>query len=169
MTLLDILTYPDTFLRKKMEPVEKIDSEVEKVITDMAETMYHAPGMGLAAVQVGINKRIIIYDISGPEDNPKLEVLINPVVVEAGGSVMSENEGCLSIPDYRADVKRSEWVKVEALDRNGKPVLIETDGIHATVLQHEIDHLDGVLFIDRISALKREMYKRKVKKRLKNK
>ncbi len=167
MTLLDILTYPNKFLRKTMDPVEKIDAEVEQVITDMAETMYNAPGMGLAATQVGINKRIIIYDISGPEDKPELEVLINPAVLESEGTVVSENEGCLSVPDFRSDVKRAGWVKVEALDRNGEPVLIEADGMHATVLQHEIDHLNGILFIDKISALKREMYKRKVKKALK--
>ncbi len=168
MTLLDILTYPDKFLRKKVEPVENIDAEVKQIIADMAETMYNAPGMGLAATQVGINKRIIIYDISGPEDNLKLEVLINPIILESEGTVVSENEGCLSVPDFRSDVKRSAWVKVEALDRDGVPVHIETDGIHATVLQHEIDHLDGILFIDKISTLKREMYKRKVKKKIKN-
>ena len=167
MTLLDILTYPDKSLRIKADPVENVNAEVKQIIEKMAETMYNAPGMGLAAIQVGINKRIIIYDISGPEDKPTLEVLINPVILESEGSVVSENEGCLSVPDFRSDVKRSEWVKVEALDRNGEPVLIETDGIHATVLQHEIDHLDGILFIDKISALKREMYKRKVKKALK--
>ena len=169
MTLLDILTYPGKSLRIKADPVENVDAEVKRIIENMAETMYNAPGMGLAAVQVGIKKRIIIYDISGPEYQPTLEVLINPVILESEGSVVSENEGCLSVPDFRSDVKRSEWVKVEALDRNGEPVLIETDGIHATVLQHEIDHLDGILFIDRISALKREMYKRKVKKQLKDK
>jgi peptide deformylase len=167
MTLLDILTYPDKFLRKKADPVENIDDEVDQIIEDMAETMHNAPGMGLAAIQVGINKRIIIYDIYGPEDKPKLEVLINPVILESEGTMVSENEGCLSVPDFRSDVNRSEWVRVEALDRNGEPVLIETDGMHATVLQHEIDHLDGILFIDKISALKREMYKRKVKKALK--
>jgi len=169
MTLLDILTYPDKRLRNKAAPVENVDEEVQNIIADMAETMYHAPGMGLAAIQVGIDKRIIIYDISGPEDEPKLDVLINPEIVESEGSILSEGEGCLSVPDYRSDVKRYERVKVEALDRNGQPVHIETDGLHAIVLQHEIDHLDGVLFIDKISALKREMYKRKVKKQLKNK
>jgi len=168
MTLLDILTYPDKFLRKKADPVENIDDEVDQIIEDMAETMHNAPGMGLAAIQVGINKRIIIYDLSGPEDKPELEVLINPVILESEGTMVSENEGCLSVPDFRSDVKRSEWVRVEALDRSGEPVLIETDGMHATVLQHEIDHLDGILFIDKISALKREMYKRKVKKQLKS-
>jgi len=167
MTRLDILTYPEKRLRNKAAPVEVVDDEIKTIIADMAETMYSAPGMGLAAIQVGINKRIIIYDISGTEDEPKLEVLVNPVIVESDGSQLSESEGCLSVPDYRADVKRFEWVKVEALDRNGEPVEIETDGIHAIVLQHEIDHLDGVLFIDRISALKREMYKRRVKKAFK--
>jgi peptide deformylase len=169
MTLLDIITYPDKRLRHKAAPVKAVDDEVRQVVADMAETMYNAPGMGLAAVQVGINKRIIIYDISGPEDNPKLEVLINPVIVETEGSQLSESEGCLSVPDYRSDVKRYERVKVEALDKDGQAVEIDTDGLHAIVLQHEIDHLDGVLFIDKISALKREMYKRKVKKALKKK
>ena len=168
MTLLDILTYPDKRLRNKAMPVADVDEEVQNIIADMAETMYSAPGMGLAAIQVGIDKRIIIYDISGPEDKPKLEVLINPEIVESEGAQLSESEGCLSVPDYRSDVKRYERVKVEALDRNGQPVHIETDGLHAIVLQHEIDHLDGILFIDKISALKREIYKRKVKKKLKD-
>jgi len=167
MTLLDIITYPDKRLRQKAAPVETVDDEVRQIIADMAATMYAAPGMGLASVQVGIYKRIIIYDISGPEDNPKLEVLINPEIVESEGTQLSESEGCLSVPDFRSDVKRFARVKVEALDRDGQPVEIDTDGLHAIVLQHEIDHLDGVLFIDKISALKREMYKRKVKKALK--
>ncbi len=167
MALLDILTYPDKRLRNKAAPVEKVDEEVKSIIADMADTMYNAPGMGLASIQVGIDKRIIIYDISGPEDKPKLEVLVNPEIVESEGSQLSESEGCLSVPDYRSDVKRFERVKVDALDRNGQPVHIETDGLHAIVLQHEIDHLNGVLFIDKISALKREIYKRKVKKSLK--
>ena len=169
MTLLDILTYPDKRLRHKAAAVETVDDNVHQIIDDMAETMYNAPGMGLAATQVGIDKRIIIYDISGPDDKPKLEVLINPEIIETEGSQLSESEGCLSVPDYRSDVKRYDWVRVEALDRDGRPMEIETDGLHAVVLQHEIDHLDGVLFIDKISALKREMYKRKVKKQLKNK
>ena len=168
MTLLDILTYPDKRLRNKAAPVEVVDDDVQNIIADMADTMYNAPGMGLAAVQVGIDKRIIIYDISGPENEPKLGVLINPVIVESEGTQLSESEGCLSVPDFRSDVKRFERVKVEALGRNGQPVHIETDGLYAIVLQHEIDHLDGVLFIDKISALKREMYKRKVKKQMKN-
>lgn len=167
MTLLDIITYPDKRLRHKAAPVETVDDDVRQTIADMAETMYAAPGMGLAAVQVGIDKRIIIYDISGPEDKPELEVLINPEIVESEGTQLSESEGCLSVPDFRSDVKRFERVKVEALDRDGQAIEIDTDGLHAIVLQHEIDHLDGVLFIDKISALKREMYKRKVKKALK--
>ena len=169
MTLLDILTYPDKRLRHKAAPVETVDDEVQNIIADMAETMYDAPGMGLAAVQVGIDKRIIIYDISGPESEPELEVLINPVIVESEGTQLSESEGCLSVPEFRSDVKRFERVKVDALDRNGQPVHIETDGLYAIVLQHEIDHLDGVLFIDKVNGLKREMYKRKVKKQMKNK
>lgn len=169
MALMDILTYPDPFLLKKTAPVEKVDDAIQQLIDDMAETMYTAPGMGLAAPQVGIDKRLLIYDISPKEGERDLRVLINPKIVETRGSQLSENEGCLSIPDFRADVKRFDWVRVEALDRYGDPVTIEDDGMHSIVLQHEIDHLDGVLFIDRISTLKRQMYKRKVNKQLKQK
>ena len=168
MAILEILTYPDKFLRKTTKPVEVVDDEIQKIIDDMAETMYDAPGTGLAATQVGIDKSIIIYDVAPAEEKPKLDVLINPKIVEMSGSTVSENEGCLSVPDFRADVKRSAFVRVEGLDRNGQPVTIETDDFTAVVLQHEIDHLNGVLFIDRISALKRELYKRRVRKQLKN-
>jgi len=167
MAILDILTYPDKFLRQPTEPVETVNEEIQKIIDDMAETMYAAPGTGLAATQVGIGKSIIIYDVAPPEEKPRLEVLINPEIVEKKGTTLSEAEGCLSVPDFRADVKRAAYVKVEGLDRNGQPVTIETDDFTAVVLQHEIDHLRGILFIDRISTLKRELYKRKVKKQMK--
>ena len=168
MALLDILTYPDKRLRKKAASVEVVDDEVKTLVDNMAETMYAATGMGLAATQLWIDKRIIIYDIYGDKYNPKLEVLINPQIVASEGNQLSENEGCLSVPDFRSDVKRFERVWVQALDRGGGSVQIETDGIHAIVLQHEIDHLDGILFIDKISKLKRGMYKRKVEKQLKH-
>lgn len=167
MAILDIVTYPDPFLKTKTRPIEKIDDGVRKLVDDMAETMYVAPGIGLAATQVGVDQRILIYDISPPETENGLTVLINPEIVDQGGSQLSEGEGCLSVPDFRADVTRAEWVRVTALDLDGRPLTIEDSGLHAIVLQHEIDHLDGVLFIDRISALKREMYKRRVKKQLK--
>lgn len=168
MAILEILTYPDKFLRKTTQPVETVDDEIRKIIDDMAETMYDAPGTGLAATQVGIDKSIIVYDVAPPDEKPRLDVLINPRIVEMEGSTVSEDEGCLSVPDYRADVKRAAYVRVEGLDRNGEPVTIETDDFTAVVLQHEIDHLNGILFIDRISSLKRELYKRRVRKQMKN-
>jgi len=167
MALLDIITYPDPFLRTKTRPVTVVDDTIRRIIDDMTETMYAAPGIGLAATQVGLPHRLLIYDIAPEGVDNGLRVLINPEIVDHGGSQLSEGEGCLSVPDFRADVNRYEWVKVTALDRDGNPLTIEDNGLHAIVLQHEIDHLDGVLFIDRISALKREMYKRRVKKQLK--
>ncbi len=167
MAILDIITYPDPFLKTQTRPVENVDDTIRKLIDDMTETMYAAPGVGLAATQVGAVHRILVYDISPPEIEDGLQVLINPEIVDQGGTQLSEGEGCLSVPDFRADVNRYEWVRVTARDIEGRPITIEDSGLHAIVLQHEIDHLDGVLFIDRISALKREMYKRRVKKQLK--
>lgn len=166
MTLRKVLTYPDPFLRQPTKPVETIDESVQKLIDDMIETMYDEPGVGLAAIQVGADQSIIVYDVSQAEGERQAHALINPQILDRQGSVVSENEGCLSVPDFRADVKRSEWVRVTGLDRTGQTVEIETDGFLSIVLQHEIDHLNGVLFIDRISSLKREMYKRRVKKQL---
>lgn len=167
MTTLDILTFPNKFLLQPARPVENIDGALQKLIDDMAATMYAAPGVGLAATQVGLDKSIIIYDISPAEEGRSLQVLMNPRIVSSEGEVLSENEGCLSVPDYRADVKRAASVVVEAVDREGNLVTIEAEGFPAIVLQHEIDHLSGTLFIDRISALKRELYKRRVLKQLK--
>jgi peptide deformylase len=134
----------------------------------MAETMYTAPGVGLAATQVGFDQSVIVYDITHAEGDADLKVLINPKIIESEGSFLSENEGCLSVPDLRSDVKRAQKILVEGFDREGKPVRFETDGFQALVLQHEIDHLNGVLFLDRISSLKREMYKRRIRKMMKN-
>lgn len=165
MELLDILTYPDHFLETITTPVENIDGKLQSVFDNMAETMYAAPGVGLAATQVGIDQSFIVYDITA-EDDRQLNVLVNPVIVSQEGQILSENEGCLSVPDYRADVKRAERIMVEAYDREGKPLRFEAAGIHAIVLQHEIDHLNGTLFINHISRLKQQMYKRKIEKRL---
>jgi peptide deformylase len=168
MGIRRILTYPDTVLRERAEPVTDIDGKVQQLIDDMAETMYHAPGIGLASNQVGEPCRIIIYDTS-PKDEPNdLVVVINPEVIEADGLIVDE-EGCLSVIDYRADVKRAARVAVRGVDREGNPMTLEKEGLDAIVLQHEIDHLNGVLFIDRISKLKRELYKRRLKKLLKQK
>lgn len=168
MSILEILTYPDEFLRKPTQPVENINGRLQKIIDDMAETMYTAPGVGLAAIQVGVDKSLMVYDITPQDDGRKLNVLINPKIMEGSGSVISENEGCLSVPDFRADVKRFASVVVEGVDRDGNPVGIEAQGLLAIVMQHEIDHLNGRLFIDRISSLKREMYKRRMKKQIRH-
>jgi peptide deformylase len=133
----------------------------------MAATMYQAPGVGLAASQVGIGQSFFIYDIAPREDGQDLHVLVNPKIVTREGEIISENEGCLSVPDFRADVKRAERILVEGVDREGNPLRFEADGLLAIVIQHELDHLNGTLFIDRISALKRQMYKRRVLKELK--
>ncbi len=166
---LTILTFPDSFLKTKASPVTNIDGQLQKLISDMAETMYRAPGVGLAAIQVGVDKSLLIYDINPSDEERRLQVLINPRIVTSEGEILSENEGCLSVPDFRADVKRAERILVEAVDKDGNPLRFEADGLPAIVLQHEIDHLNGTLFIDRISALKRQMYARRMKKKIKNK
>ncbi len=165
--MLDILTYPDAFLQKQTAAVDNIDGALQTVFDNMATTMYAAPGVGLAAPQVGIGQRFIVYDIAPRQEGRDLHVLINPTIVTSEGEILSEDEGCLSVPDFRADVKRAERILVEGVDRDGNPLRFEADGMLAIVIQHELDHLDGTLFIDRISALKRQMYKRRVKKELK--
>ena len=168
MAIKKVLTYPDTVLRERAEPVTDLDGKIQQLIDDMADTMYHAPGIGLASNQVGEPCRIIIYDTS-PKDEPNdLVVLINPEIIEADGLIIEE-EGCLSVIDCRAEVKRAARVTVEGVDREGNPVTLKKEGLDAVVLQHEIDHLNGVLFIDHISTLRRELYKRRLKKLLKQK
>ena len=167
MDKFDILTYPNKTLARKTSPLEDIDGEVQKMIDGMANTMYDAPGIGLAAIQVGWEKSVLIYDISPRDETRELHVLVNPKIVNQEGQIISENEGCLSVPDFRADVKRSEYITVEGHDREGKPLRLDAEGLLAIVLQHEIDHLNGTLFIEHISSLKRQMYKRRVKKKLK--
>ncbi len=169
MSKLDILTYPDKFLSQPVKPLENIDGKVQQMIDDMAATMYEAPGVGLAAIQVGWDKSLFIYDISARDENHLLRVLINPKIVTREGEIVSENEGCLSVPDFKADVKRAANITVEAHDREGNPIRMDAQGQLAIVLQHEIDHLNGTLFIEHISSLKRQMYKRRIKKQLKNK
>ena len=144
-------------------------ADVQKMIDQMAATMYDAPGVGLAAIQVGWDKSVFIYDISPAEQDRSLQVLINPRIVDQQGEILSENEGCLSVPEFKADVKRYASIIVEGVDREGRPVRLEAEGILAVVLQHEIDHLNGKLFIDHISALKRQLYTRRMKKKLRSK
>ncbi len=167
MELLEIVTFPDKFLPQPTKPVENIDGELQHLIDQMADTMFAAPGVGLAAIQVGSDKSLIIFDANAGQDRPSLQVLINPKIIAHEGTVISENEGCLSVPDLRADVKRHAIVLVEGVDREGRPVRMERDGFLSIVLQHEIDHLNGTLFIDRISALKRQLYKKRIMKQLK--
>jgi peptide deformylase len=169
MTPLDILTYPDKFLLHPTTPVENIDGKVQDLIEAMALTMYKAPGIGLAAIQVGHNKSLLVYDIAPKDEERSLQVLINPKIMSKEGTIISEEEGCLSVPDFRADVERAANILVEGYDREGKPLRIEAEGLLSLVLQHEIDHLNGVLFIDHLSSLKRQMYKRRVKKTLRKK
>jgi len=167
MSALQIYTYPDKVLKTVAKPLKNIDGRVQDLIGRMAQTMYAAPGVGLASVQVGIDKSLIIYDISPRDGHRALHVLINPKIIAAEGEILSENEGCLSVPEYRADVKRARSILVEGVDRDGNPLRIEAEDFLAVVLQHEIDHLNGKLFIDRISKLKRELYKNRIQKQLK--
>ena len=174
MAILDILTYPAPSLLEPSTPVDTIDDDVKKLVEDMGDTMFDAPGVGLAAPQVGVNKRIIVFDTNAgkPDDDGSenaFTALINPVITDFRGTIISESEACLSVVDYSADVKRHETVTVEALDIDGNPITLEATGITSVIMQHEIDHLDGILFIDRISMLKRSMYKKKLKKTLKKK
>src|ERR1700690_865739 len=162
MAVLDIKKYPEKVLKKKAAPVTSIDDELQQLIDDMIETMYHAPGVGLAAPQVGGSKRLAVIDISAKEESVPLLVLINPVILQKEGEIEFE-EGCLSIPDYTAKVARAESLLIRATDRTGKNVDIEAGGLLSIALQHEIYHLDGILFIDRISPIKREFFKKRYK------
>jgi len=165
--LLTIYKYPDPVLRAKARPIENIDGKLQELIDSMTETMYKAPGIGLAAPQVGESIQLVVYDVTPPEDGNKINVIINPEIVSCEGSVCYE-EACLSVYDYCADVTRNEKVLVKALDRDGNSIEIEAEGLHAICLQHEIDHLNGILFIDHISTIKRSLYKKRLKKILKN-
>jgi len=166
MAILEIQTYPESVLKEKALPVTKITEDIQRLIDDMAATMYNAPGIGLAANQVGALQRVIIFDITPKNEGRKLNVLINPEIIAAEGTQVYQ-EACLSVLDYAADVRRKARVLATGLDRNGKEVRIEAEDLLAVVLQHEIDHLDGILFIDRISRLKRNLYKRQLQKKLK--
>ncbi len=161
---MKIHTYPDAVLKSTAESIEDIDETLQQIIDQMFKTMYAAPGIGLAANQVGLLKRLIVFDGSPRDDEPNPHVLINPEIVAGEGSIKWD-EACLSVPDYTAEVIRNSRVQVRGLDRHGKPLDLETDGLLAVCLQHEIDHLNGILFIDRISALKRALYKKKLKKK----
>ena len=165
MALLDILIYPDPRLHEVAKPVTDVDDRIQKLIDDMAETMYDAPGIGLAAPQIGINKRLIVMDcVREEEDTPNPMVMFNPEVIGASDDLNTYNEGCLSIPEQFGDVTRPKEVAVRWLDVNGNVQEAEFDGLWATCVQHEIDHLEGKLFIDYLKPLRRQMITRKMQK-----
>ena len=161
MALLPVLKYPDTRLRIRAEPVTEVNAEIQALITDMLETMYDAPGIGLAATQVNVHKRVLVIDISEDRDQPLC--LINPEILSAEGDVSYE-EGCLSVPGVFEAVSRSEYIKVKALDETGKPAELNAEGLLAICIQHEMDHLEGKLFVDYLSDLKRDRLKKKLTK-----
>jgi len=163
MAILEIRKYPEKVLKQKALPVTTFDQDLQVLIDNMIETMYAAPGVGLAAPQVGETKRLAVIDISSRDEKFPLLVIVNPVIVSSEDEVEFE-EGCLSLPEYTAVVKRAEKVLVRALDRDGKPMEIEATDLLSIALQHEIDHLDGILLIDRISPIKREFFKKRYKK-----
>ena len=165
MAIRKILKYPDPLLRTKAAPVTDFGADLEQLVADMAETMYDAPGAGLAATQIGVHQQVVVMDVSPPEQK-ELTVLINPEIVEMEGEVI-DVEGCLSVIEFSAKVKRARWIKVRAMDIKGKPLHFEVEDWDARVIQHEVDHLLGILYIDHISALKRSLYKKKLKKLLK--
>lgn len=158
-----ILTYPDPELKKKSAPVTIINEKTIELVKDMAETMYDAPGIGLAAPQIGVHQRVVIIDISPKDEESNLIVAINPVIVHAEGSSYEE-EGCLSVPQYGASVKRHASVVVKALNLKGEEVTYEAEGLLAVAFQHEIDHLDGMLFVDHLSPLKKDIFKKKYRR-----
>lgn len=163
MALRTIITFPNPVLRQKAKKITVFDDKLKKLARDMGETMYHAPGIGLAANQVGIALQLVVVDVSGDENKRRFISLVNPEISEGEGSVVDE-EGCLSVIEYTSNVKRFRKIRVTARDLDGKEVDFVAEDHFARVIQHEVDHLRGKLFIDRISALKRSLYKKKLKK-----
>jgi len=163
MALLKILHYPDPVLKKVATPVTVFDERLRRLAADMAETMYAAPGVGLAAPQVGVSERLVVIDCSPRDEGPGLLTVINPEILAAEEDICEE-EGCLSVPGYYAKVPRKSRVKVRFQDLDGQQRMIEADGLWAVAFQHEIDHLDGVLFVDHLSPLKKGMFRKKYPK-----
>jgi len=163
MSLRDILIYPEKRLRKKSQTVEKINEKIQKLLDDLADTMYNAPGVGLAAPQIGENVRVLVVDISTKEEENSLLELINPAITDSSGTQKSE-EGCLSVPGFYGNITRKKKITVEAVNRDGEKFKIEAEEILSRVLQHEIDHLDGILFFDKMPKLKKELFIKKIDK-----
>ena len=167
MSKKKILTVPDPILRKISKPVKKIDKEIKSLMDDMLETMYDAPGIGLAAVQIGVLKRVIVIDLSKDREKKNPIFIINPEIISKSKELVSYEEGCLSIPNQFAEVERPNICTIKHLDYNGKENEIEAKGLLATCIQHEIDHINGILFIDHLSKLKKDLILKKVKKQKK--
>ena len=168
MSVKPILTEPNKILRQISKPVESIGGEERRLMDDMLDTMYAAPGIGLAAIQIGVPKRIIVMDISRDEDKKEPRYFVNPVIKNKNNETSKYEEGCLSVPDQFAEIERPNECEVEYLDYNGKKQLLKADGLLATCIQHEMDHLEGVLFIDYLSKLKKSMIIKKLSKNKSN-
>jgi len=162
MSILEILEYPDPRLRKIAKPVNKVDSKIKTLLNDMLETMYDAPGIGLAATQVDVHLQVIVMDLSEDKNEPL--VFINPEITVLDGDAEKMQEGCLSVPGFYEDISRIEHVRIKALDKSGQPFELEAEGLLAVCIQHEMDHLDGKLFVDYLSRLKRNRIKKKLEK-----
>ena len=167
MALRQILTEPNEVLRKKSTPVDKVDSDIQKLMDDMLETMYAAPGIGLAAIQVGVPKRVIVLDIAQKEGQKNPMFFVNPEIINKSDNNSTYEEGCLSVPGQFAEIDRPETCYVKYLDYNGQPKEIKAEGMLATCIQHEMDHLEGILFIDYLSKLKKTMIIKKLSKQKK--
>jgi peptide deformylase len=169
MTIRPIIILPDAKLRLVSEPVKTVDDDIRKLMDDMVDTMHDAPGIGLAAIQIGVPKRIVVIDLAKKDEPPEPQYFVNPEIVWSSEEKSTYEEGCLSIPEYYEDVERPARIRARYLDRDGKPQEIEAEGLLATALQHEIDHTNGVLFIDHISKLKRDRVTKKFVKQAKQK
>lgn len=163
MAIRPIVKYPDPRLKQRALPVKVVDDEVRQLVDDMAETMYAAPGVGLAANQVGVLLRVFVIDTSSEEEPSELRVFINPEIIDTSGTLVWE-EGCLSFPGVTEEIRRAEHVRVRALDRDGKPFELDAEGLLAVAIQHENDHLNGVVMLDKLSAVKRRLLGRKLAK-----
>ena len=164
MAIREILTAPDPRLREVSKPVEKVDDELRALMDDMRETMYDAPGIGLAAIQIGVPLRVIVMDLAGKDEEPAPRYFVNPEILEPSEEMNLYEEGCLSVPGFYEEVERPARIRVKALGRDGEAFEMEADGLLAVCLQHEIDHLDGKLFVDYVSRLKRDRIRKKLQK-----
>ncbi|MGV6802220.1 MAG: peptide deformylase [bacterium] len=164
MTIRKILVAPDPRLRQISEPVDVVDDEIRKLMDDMLETMYAAPGIGLAAIQIGVPKRVIVMDLAGEDEEPQPRYFVNPEILNPAETKAPYEEGCLSVPEFYEEVERPEHCEVKYLDYEGKPQRLMAQGMLAVCIQHEMDHLEGVLFVDHLSRLKRERILKKLKK-----